>query len=191
MRSRVIALALLVIGIAVALSLGPWRTRAVKAAASEGEGEDQIAIRDDCDPTDPAFAPTGGCALEKGDVTNNEFNALLGSPLALPPPPPLPFIIGHPAWRNDPSYLKVEQNETVEVTNKGGRGHTFTEVKAYGGGRIPPLNNGLKPAPECATATTLTPGASTEVTGLSVGIHRFQCCIHPWMRALIKVKPKD
>ena len=25
---------------------------------------------------------------------------------------------------------------------------------------------------------------------LKEGNHRFQCCIHPWMRAIIKVKPK-
>jgi hypothetical protein len=37
----------------------------------------------------------------------------------------------------------------------------------------------------------LAPGARTGVTGLSVGNHHFQCCIHPWMRAVIKVKPDD
>jgi hypothetical protein len=26
-----------------------------------------------------------------------------------------------------------------------------------------------------------------EIALLSPGNHRFQCCIHPWMRALIKV----
>ncbi len=183
MRSRVIALALLVIGIVVALLVGPWRMGTVRAAEN-----DEVAILDDCDPTDPAFAPTGGCALEEGAVNRNEFNALLASPLTLPPSS---FVIGHPAWRNQPSYLKVEQDQTVKVTNKGGRGHTFTHVDAYGGGFVPPLNIGLKQADECKTATVLPPGTSTEVTGLSVGIHRFQCCIHPWMRALIKVKPKD
>jgi hypothetical protein len=39
-------------------------------------------------------------------------------------------------------------------------------------------------------ATDLQPGDRTEVSGLAEGNHRFQCCIHPWMRALIKVKPK-
>ncbi len=179
MRSRVIALALLVIGIVVALLVGPWRMRTVRAAEN-----DEVAVLDDCDPTDPRWAPTGGCALEEGAVNFSEFFALVPSPLSA-------ATVGHPAWRNQPSYLKVEQNETVKVTNKGGRGHTFTEVKAYGGGVVPPLNIGLKQAEECKTATVLPPGTSTEVTGLSVGIHRFQCCIHPWMRALIKVKPKD
>jgi plastocyanin len=114
----------------------------------------------------------------------SEFQALLQSPLSK-------AVIGHPAWRNDPSYLKIETNQTVEVRNKGGRTHTFTEVAQFGGGRVPPLNFGLQAAPECATAVNLPPGTETNVTGLSIGDHRFQCCVHPWMRTLIKVKPND
>ena len=189
MRNIGIAVALLVIVVAVALSVGTWRTGAVVAAghvvaAPHKDHEDKVAILDDCDPTDPTWAPTGGCTLEEGDVNRAEFNALLLSPLSL-------STVGHPAWRFGPSYLKIEPNETVKVKNDGGRGHTFTQVAAFGGGQVPPLNQGLRPAPECAAAAILPPGASFEVTGLSVGNHRFQCCIHPWMRALVKVKPED
>jgi plastocyanin len=141
-------------------------------------------MRDDCDPTDPSWAPTGGCLLENGDVNRNEFNALLVSPLSK-------STVGHPAWRAEPSYLKLDVGTTVAVQNTGGRTHTFTEVAQFGGGRVPPLNVGLVPAPECATATDLPAGATQEVNGLSAGNHRFQCCIHPWMRALVKVKPED
>jgi plastocyanin len=154
------------------------------STAAESEGKRRIAMRDDCDPADPAWAPTGGCTLEGGDVNVNEFNALLVSPLSL-------STVGHPAWRAEPSYLKVESGETVVVTNTGGRTHTFTEVAQFGGGRVPPLNKGLTPAPECAAAANLPAGASLTVQGLSAGNHRFQCCIHPWMRALIKVKPEE
>ncbi len=178
-RSIGIAVPLLVIGIAAALLVGPRMKEAVVAADGE-----KVTILDDCDPRDPAWAPTGGCTLEEGNVDRAEFNALVASPLSL-------STIGHPAWRNQPSYLTIEPNETVRVRNRGGRGHTFTEVAAFGGGIIPPLNKGLTPAPECAAAPLLPPGARTEVRGLSVGNHRFQCCIHPWMRALIKVKPED
>jgi hypothetical protein len=130
--------------------------------------------------------PTGGCTLKKGDVTLEEFNDLLTSPLSL-------ATIGHPAWRNAPTYLKIKPDKTVNVTNRGGRLHTFTEVAAFGGGRVPPLNVGLTPAPECVTPdivgpTELPPGARLKVDGLDVGNHLFQCCIHPWMRTLIKVK---
>jgi plastocyanin len=144
-----------------------------------------IAVLDDCDPNDPEWAPTGGCTRKNGAVTEDEFGALLGSPLSL-------SVVGHPAWRNEPSYVKVEAGRSVGVTNEGGRLHTFTQVAAFGGGRVPPLRMGLTPAPECLTpnpAAELPPGASLDVEGLSVGTHRFQCCIHPWMRAAIKVVP--
>jgi len=63
-------------------------------------------------------------------------------------------------------------------------------VAAFGGGKVPSpaLNKGLVTAPECPTSIDIAPGGSTVITGLAVGNHRFQCCIHPWMRALIKVK---
>lgn len=161
------------------------------ANASDDEQEDfserrNIAIRDDCDPRDPAWAPTGGCLLRRGDVTFAEFNAEMNSALAA-------SVVGHQAWRNDPSYIEIQAGNTVLVRNRGGRVHTFTEVAAFGGGKVPSpaLNKGLVTAPECPTSTDIAPGGSTTITGLAVGNHRFQCCIHPWMRALIKVKPGD
>ena len=177
------------LGGAIALSAwlpGGGLTQAVRA----DDGKEKVAIRDDCDPADPLWAPTGGCSLEDGDVTNAEFFAESGpasGPLAA-------SVIGHQGWWNDPPYLKVEVGDTVKVRNRGGRIHTFTEVANFGGGRVGPLNKGLAPAPECvpptATSVDLPPGARAKVTGLAEGNHRFQCCIHPWMRALIKVQPK-
>jgi plastocyanin len=155
--------------------------------AAAGE---RIAVLDDCDPTDPTWAPIGGCLLEGGDVTRAEFDALLVSPLSL-------ATVGHPSWRNQPSYLTIAPDVPVRVTNHGGRDHTFTEVADFGGGRVPGLNVGLTPAPECALApgatdpTALRPEASLDVTGLGVGLHRFQCCIHPWMRAAITVNAPE
>jgi hypothetical protein len=74
------------------------------------------------------------------------------------------------------------------VANLGGRLHTFTPVAQFGGGRVPPLNIGLTVAPECAsTAFDVAPGDRLELSGLSAGNHRYQCCIHPWMRAMVKV----
>lgn len=190
MRSKSIAIAFLFVCIALLLSLGTWKTGAVAAAkaphvTSDDRNDDgnEIALLDDCDPRDPTWAPTGGCKLAKGDVTRAEFNAFLNSPLSL-------SVVGHQAWTIEPTYLKAQPNATVKVTNRGGRGHTFTEVTNFGGGRVPPLNQGLLPAKECATSSDVAPGASIAVNGLSVGNHRFQCCIHPWMRAVIKVKPQ-
>ena len=150
--------------------------------AHDQHGSRQISILDDCDPDDAAWAPTGGCVLRGGVVTNAEFGAFLTSPLSA-------SVVGHPAWRNEPSYLRVRSGQVVVVRNLGGRLHTFTPVASYGGGRVPPLNVGLTVAPECAsTAHDVAPGERLEVSNLSAGNHRYQCCIHPWMRALVKVE---
>jgi hypothetical protein len=34
----------------------------------------------------------------------------------------------------------------------------------------------------------LPPGATIRVEGLAQGLHKFQCCIHPWMRATVRVQ---
>jgi len=143
-------------------------------------GDRDIAIRDDCDPRDPAWGPTGGCNQRRGNVTFAEFNAENNSPLAL-------AVIGHMAWRMDPTYLKVERSKSIRVRNEGGRTHTFTKVAQFGGGRVPPLSTGLTPAPECAASEDILAGGRREISGLSVGNNRFQCCIHPWMRIIVKV----
>jgi plastocyanin len=143
-------------------------------AASDGSRK--IVMRDDCDPTDPAWTPTGGCVLPDGDVTFAEFSA------AVP--------IGHPAWRNDPSYLKFKAEKDVKVANEGGREHTFTHVENWGGGIVPPLNlPGQATVPECQDfgSSLLPPGTELRVENLEPGVHKFQCCFHPWMRAEIRV----
>ncbi len=153
----------------------------------EAAGHRHVALLDDCDPRDPAWNATGGCALREGSVNNAEFNAFVVSPFST-------ATVGHPAWRNDPTYLKTRPRHSFRVTNEGGRAHTFTEVANYGGGRVPPLNVGMTPAPECLLApgmvdpTLVPPRGRLEVSGLAAGHHRFQCCLHPWMRTLIKVQ---
>lgn len=183
MRTRQIAPLLLVGAIAAAFAVGASRTTPLIADSDEGK---KVVMRDDCDPEDPAWAPVG-CALRRGDVDVAEFNGERSSTLSL-------SVIGHQAWRNDPSYLEIETDDDVKVKNRGGRPHTFTKVAQFGGGRVPPLNQGLDPAFECrlgGPAITVLPGDSIEITGLAAGNHRFQCCFHPWMRAIVKVQPED
>src|SRR5687768_493575 len=60
----------------------------------DDQGAAKIAIRDDCDPTDPAWAPTGGCLLRRGNVRFAEFGAELVSLLSPA------TVVGHQAWRN-------------------------------------------------------------------------------------------
>lgn len=95
----------------------------------------------------------------------------------------------------DREYLTVTRGTSVHVTNEGGRDHTFTEVAEFAGGVIGVLNKGLTQAPECLGpafgATFVAPDASIEVAPTTRGVHRYQCCIHPWMRAAIKVAEKE
>ena len=157
--------------------------------AQVNSNDNNIAVMDNCDPGDEAWDPTGGCSQkpQRGDITNAEFGAFLRSPLTIPANGAL---IGHPAWRNEPSYVSANSGRTVRVVNRGGRGHTFTQVANFGGGFVPPLNIGLTPAPEClnqAGIVPLAPGDTQQLT-LASGLHKFQCCIHPWMRAAVRVQ---
>jgi plastocyanin len=153
------------------------------------EGNGTVVMRDDCDPTDPAWNLTGGCTLPGGSVTNAEFGAQRLSPLAPA------SVIGHMAWWFDPNYLKLREGKKLRVKNEGGRTHTFTEVRNFGGGRVVPLNLGqggvvaLQQAPECVApgVVDLAGGAEDVIEGLEAGNHKFQCCIHPWMRTMVKV----
>ena len=89
-----------------------------------------------------------------------------------------------------PPSFKVNPGQSIVATNNGGEVHTFTQVAAFGGGIVPLLNQlSGNPviAPEC---TALPPSAfvasgATFTTSISVsGPVLFQCCIHPWMRAI-------
>ena len=167
-------------------------TSTVVARTGGEYGKPEVVLRDDCDPTDPGWAHTGGCNREEGAVRLAEFNALRLSTLA-------PSVIGHQAWWFDPSYLQVETGQRIKIRNDGGRTHTFTEVANFGGGRVGPLNTsqtGIPPltqAPECLASTVVDiPGGGKDVVdGLAPGNHKFQCCIHPWMRTLVKVHPEN
>jgi plastocyanin len=172
-----------------------WVSGPIEVAA-DLDGE-KIAIKDDCEPDDPGWTPTGGCLLKKGDVTEAEFSTFLQSPLYdnnLVDPDPLVgrFLVGHPSWRNEPSHSMIKTGKRIHVKNEGGRNHTFTPVAEFGGGRVPPLRVGTQ-LPECALAQGATdpylvaPGGNLKLKTEGEGIMRFQCCLHPWMRATVRV----
>ena len=190
MRLRWVSLSVLtVMGMTVAVMTG---------AGAQGLGRDpNIVMADDCSPDDPAWNSVGGCPESdaprarayKGDVTVAEFFALLTSPLAPND------VIGHPSWRNEPSYVSIRSGQTLRVTNRGGRVHTFTPVQDFGGGFVPLLNEDMTPAPECGANFAPHPDVqfvgvfeTQQLDGLEPGLHKFQCCIHPWMRAAVRVK---
>jgi plastocyanin len=179
-----------VLGLAALLALGAaaFATLAPAGSADDDSGGKRIAIEDDCDPRDPGWDTIpGDCRQRRGDVSAMEFGQELSSGLST-------AVVGHQAWRNDPSYLKIKSGTTVRVENEGGRPHTFTKVAAFGGGSNPPgFNQGLTPSPECAAGAfvELSPGDRARLSGLTVGNNKFICCFHPWMRALIKVTPRN
>ncbi|MEX2261711.1 MAG: hypothetical protein WD696_07155 [Bryobacteraceae bacterium] len=175
---------------------GAWSIANFTALAQGHSNDPNVVMLDNCLPGDPGYP--GGCpegattALKahKGDVPVAEFFALLFSPLA-----PAGHVIGHPSWRNEPSYLTVRSGQTVRVVNRGGRVHTFTEVALYGGGFVPLLNGTMTPAPECGanfipnpSVTFVGVNETQRLTGIGPGLRKFQCCIHPWMRAAIRVE---
>jgi len=191
MRSSKLARPFMLSVTAFALVVGTWAAWTKEVVVAQSENNRKVAVLDNCDPNDPGWAPTGGCLLSSklGNVSFAEFGQLLLSPLTINP-----VVVGHPSWRNEPSYLTLKFGKSLRVTNEGGRLHTFTEVAQFGGGRIPPLAVGLLPAPACALApgatdpTAIAPGQSLEVTGLTPGLHKFQCCIHSWMHAAVRVE---
>jgi|SRR5207248_7469553 len=184
-------LAILASGLAVLVGL--WVTVTKVATAQVNSNAPNIALVDNCDPAtfNLAVGP-GTCAAtpHRHDTTFAEFLGLLFSPKAM-------NVIGHPAWNFAPGYISIPAGQTVRVTNAGGEGHTFTEVSAFGGGFVDFLNGvggpagtvPLAPAGAClASPGIVGPGQTVQIKGLSHGQHTFQCCIHPWMRAVVDVE---
>ena len=97
------------------------------------------------------------------------------------------------AWHFAPSEVTMQVGELLMASNRGGETHTFTEVEEFGGGIVPFINNlvGLTTvAPECSQAVRLPPGATFSETEDEAGVEKYQCCIHPWMRAEVRIKEK-
>jgi plastocyanin len=178
----------------LAVLIGLWLTSTTNVVTAQVNGKDpNITLVDNCDPAtfDAAIGP-GTCLAtpHQHDTTFAEFVGLLFSPLAA-------NVIGHPAWNFAPGYISIPARQTVRVTNAGGEGHTFTEVAAFGGGFVPFLNGvggpaGTVPlvaAGAClASPVVVAAGDTVQIKGLSPGAHKFQCCIHPWMRAVVDVE---
>jgi plastocyanin len=102
-----------------------------------------------------------------------------------------------PNWDFEPDSMSVPHGTVIKVVDQGGEPHTFTEVQQFGGGFLPPLNApGESTVPECVggfskvdvAKTRIIQGSTIEIPNLSKGEHRFQCCIHPWMRATVNVR---
>jgi plastocyanin len=148
----------------------------------------QIVALDECDPAtfNDALGPDfcRNIALGASTKLSDLFaKAAAGTP--------------DPGWDFEPDVVKVKEGTPLSVVDQGGEPHTFTEVTRFGGGFIPGLNApGEDAVPECAggfsnlavAKTRILQGSELKVAELSKGKHRFQCCIHPWMRVEVDVK---
>jgi hypothetical protein len=150
------------------------------------QGDKKVWLYDDCDPATFNAVLGDGACIGNGHTTFNEFIEELEETQD-----------AH-AWRNQPSAMKLTPGRSTIIENRGGEVHTFTPVAAFGGGFVADLN-GISgnpvPAPECLNfaAMVFIPAGATEEgptagsADLPVGSHKFQCCIHPWMRTVIEV----
>ena len=144
--------------------------------------ERAINILDKCDPaTFNAAVGPGTCLRTEAGITFTDFIGQLSQ------------LHNVPAWRFEPGSVTLTLGQGFVATNFGGEVHTFTEVKRFGGGIVPLLNQAsgiTEVAPECtALATTdfLPRGAKFHDTPDEVGTELYQCCIHPWMRAVVRI----
>jgi hypothetical protein len=167
------------------------RTVASGSALLDAVGDHTGAIvgHDSCDPLTFNAALGPNACVKPGRTTFQEFLAEL--------------IATHTvrSWRFNPPQATVRSGNAMLAQNVGGETHTFTPVKAYGGGFIPELNTpsgNPVPAPECLNIpalifvpggeSALIPAAELAAAVDANGLARVQCCLHPWMRADVRVK---
>lgn len=142
----------------------------------------RVSVQDQCDPATFNAALGNGACAKQGTMTFSAFNSELSATHQVA------------AWRFVPSALSLRVGQSITATNDGGEKHTFTEVKAFGGGIVPSLNTAsgnTHEAPECAALSAndmIASGARFRTDAATdVGTELYQCCIHPWMRATVTV----
>jgi plastocyanin len=152
--------------------------------AAAGESQHVVTMMDACDPDTFNAAIGPGTCTRSGGVQFAKFLEQLG----------LHHSIG--AWHFAPPNVRMRVGQLLVATNRGGEVHTFTEVDDFGGGIVADLNTltGLTTvAPECMQLTGsdfIAPGASSSEEEEEAGTEKYQCCIHPWMRAEVRITEK-
>jgi plastocyanin len=154
---------------------------AVGVVTTAGASQHAVTLFDACDPeTFNAVLGAGACT-RSGGIRFDKFIEELTRH----------HSVG--AWHFAPSEVTMRVGQLLVADNRGGEAHTFTEVEEFGGGNVQFLNDlaGLpKVAPECGQAALIQPGTSSSETEDEPGVEKYQCCIHPWMRAEVRVTEK-
>jgi hypothetical protein len=159
----------------------------------------QIRMRDYCDPPTFNLAVRPGTCIGSGLMPFGVFVHELGQDKS----------VGE--WRFNPDAIQVEGGTMLSLANLGGELHTLTKVEKFGGGFVAPLNalsGNPVPAPECArvlpdgslvpqpeTADNIFVEAGTTEQGPTIGDGekqaKYMCCVHPWMRLIVKHKEPE
>jgi len=168
-RIGVLTLSLLVLGIVL------------PGAASAGAVRN-VQIMDRCDPASfNALFGAGVCVDRAAGVPVTTFLARVN-----------PKDGGHSAWRFAPGQLSLRPGQSLRLNNRGGETHSFTEVVDFGLGVVPGLDASLPPGTPPAVPVDedalnfLDAGVTMDLGALPSGTHRFECLIHPWMRATVR-----
>jgi hypothetical protein len=153
-------------------------------AATPGGSQHVVTLFDACDPETFNVEVGPGTCSRSGGVRFDNFIAELMKH----------HSIG--AWHFAPPNVTMRVGQMLVAQNLGGETHTFTEVEEFGGGVVPLLNEvtGLTTvAPECTRlgpSDFIPPGASSSEKEGEAGVEKYQCCIHPWMRAEVRITQK-
>jgi hypothetical protein len=163
------------------------------AALSRGEQGPEHAgafvAHDSCDPASFNAALGPGTCVKNGHTTFPEFIAQLQSTGVARD------------WRFTPEQLTARFGVNLLGNNVGGEEHTFTPVRQFGGGVIPLLNEltgNPVVAQECLSLEDddfvesggkyLIESEELSEAADNSGIARVQCCIHPWMRSVVRLE---
>jgi plastocyanin len=149
-----------------------------KSASAGGGSVRSVIMHDVCDSATFNAAVGPGTCVRPGGMKFDQFIAELTRH-------------GHvQGYDFSPPAFKVNPGQTIAATNNGGEVHTFTRVAVFGGGIVPLLNQlsgNAVVAPECTALTAadfVAPGTEFDTSVDGPGTVLFQCCIHPWMRAI-------
>jgi len=186
------------ISLGIALAIGALLLLSVVGAA---QNTVTVTMRDACDP-DSFNAAVGPGTCIAGEHGTTPFGLFIGELTS-------DHIAG--AWRFNPLLnasgnvfslvtLHLTAGQQLQIRDLGGETHTFTRVKKFGGGVVPPLNalsGNPVVAPECLqpeSDTNVIVEAGTSQAGPTAGTSalpeettNWECCIHPWMRMRVTV----
>jgi plastocyanin len=156
---------------------------ALRADRGSNDRTKTVKLMDECDRASFDANVGPGTCLRNGGMKFDQFVSTLTRLQTVP------------AWKFAPDNVNIRVGDVLASLNTGGETHSFTEVEEFGGGVVDFLNvlsGNTKVAPECRQpgANFLAPGQGTSEVEHDAGDEKYQCCIHPWMRAIVHISAK-